>query len=214
MKPLLIYDGDCGFCRRSADWLLSIDWRRVIDIRPVFRKRLLDPRGRATAPSLPEILVSPECRAHDTPCVPEVIEPLSPVEEVYEALVLGTGDYARKNGFMKGDESLSGDDVREGLTAIVSVKLEDPQFEGQTKGKLGSPEMAGAVVMRAGWSSTAVSLWQGRSKPSARHKKQPAPEHKPLTCPHTAPTAPYVSSPPKRRPWRPSTSPRPDDTAP
>ncbi|HLU37269.1 MAG TPA: DNA topoisomerase (ATP-hydrolyzing) subunit B [Thermomicrobiales bacterium] len=61
------------------------------------------------------------------------------------ALTRTINDYARKNGFMKGDESLSGDDVREGLTAIVSVKLEDPQFEGQTKGKLGSPEMAGAV---------------------------------------------------------------------
>jgi DNA gyrase subunit B len=61
------------------------------------------------------------------------------------ALTRTINDYAKKNGFMKGDESLSGDDVREGLTAIVSVKLEDPQFEGQTKGKLGSPEMAGAV---------------------------------------------------------------------
>jgi len=61
------------------------------------------------------------------------------------ALTRTINDYAKRNGFMKGDESLSGDDVREGLTAIVSVKLEDPQFEGQTKGKLGSPEMAGAV---------------------------------------------------------------------
>ncbi len=61
------------------------------------------------------------------------------------ALTRTINDYAKKNGFIKGDESLSGDDVREGLTAIVSVKLEDPQFEGQTKGKLGSPEMAGAV---------------------------------------------------------------------
>ena len=54
-------------------------------------------------------------------------------------------DYARKNGFLKGDESLTGEDVREGLTAIVSVKLSEPQFEGQTKGKLGNAEMAGAV---------------------------------------------------------------------
>ena len=61
------------------------------------------------------------------------------------ALTRTINDYARKNGFLKNDEALSGDDVREGLTAIVSVKLEDPQFEGQTKGKLGSPEMAGAV---------------------------------------------------------------------
>lgn len=61
------------------------------------------------------------------------------------ALTRSINDYAKKNGHMKGDESLSGDDVREGLTAIISVKMEDPQFEGQTKGKLGSPEMAGAV---------------------------------------------------------------------
>ncbi|MBA2759311.1 MAG: DNA topoisomerase (ATP-hydrolyzing) subunit B [Chloroflexia bacterium] len=54
-------------------------------------------------------------------------------------------DYARKNGFLKNDEALSGDDVREGLTAIVSIKIEDPQFEGQTKGKLGNNEVSGAV---------------------------------------------------------------------
>ncbi len=61
------------------------------------------------------------------------------------ALTRTINDYAKRNGFLKGDESLSGDDVREGLTAIVSVKLEDPQFEGQTKGKLGNADMAGAV---------------------------------------------------------------------
>jgi DNA gyrase subunit B len=54
-------------------------------------------------------------------------------------------DYARKNGLLKGDETLSGEDVREGLTAIVSVKLAEPQFEGQTKAKLGNAELAGAV---------------------------------------------------------------------
>ena len=55
-------------------------------------------------------------------------------------------DYARKNGIIKENEvNLSGEDVREGLTAIVSVKLPDPQFEGQTKGKLGNADMAGAV---------------------------------------------------------------------
>ena len=55
-------------------------------------------------------------------------------------------DYARKNGIIKENEvNLSGEDVREGLTAIVSVKLPEPQFEGQTKGKLGNADMAGAV---------------------------------------------------------------------
>jgi DNA gyrase subunit B len=61
------------------------------------------------------------------------------------ALTRTINDYGKKNGFLKNDESLSGEDVREGLTAIVSVKLAEPQFEGQTKGKLGNAEVAGAV---------------------------------------------------------------------
>jgi DNA gyrase subunit B len=61
------------------------------------------------------------------------------------ALTRTINDYAKKNGLLKSDETLTGEDVREGLTAIISVKLEDPQFEGQTKAKLGSPEIAGAV---------------------------------------------------------------------
>jgi DNA gyrase subunit B len=51
-------------------------------------------------------------------------------------------DYARKNSLIKEkEENLTGDDIREGLTAIILVKLPDPQFEGQTKNKLGNPEM-------------------------------------------------------------------------
>lgn len=55
-------------------------------------------------------------------------------------------DYAKKNKLIKDSEqSLSGDDIREGLTAIVSVKIEDPQFEGQTKQKLGNTVARSAV---------------------------------------------------------------------
>ncbi|MFH0852037.1 MAG: DNA topoisomerase (ATP-hydrolyzing) subunit B [bacterium] len=62
------------------------------------------------------------------------------------ALTRGLNDHARKNGFLKeSEENLSGEDVREGLTAIVSVKLKEPQFEGQTKAKLGNPEARTAV---------------------------------------------------------------------
>jgi len=62
------------------------------------------------------------------------------------ALTRVINDYARKNSLIKEkDESLTGEDVREGLTAIVSVKLPEPQFEGQTKGKLGNPEIRGIV---------------------------------------------------------------------
>jgi DNA gyrase subunit B len=62
------------------------------------------------------------------------------------ALTRTLNDYARKKGLLKEkDESLQGEDVREGLTAIVSVKLHDPQFEGQTKSKLGNPPIKGLV---------------------------------------------------------------------
>ena len=62
------------------------------------------------------------------------------------ALTKTFNDYARKNKLLKENEdSLSGEDIREGLTAIVSVKVEEPQFEGQTKQKLGNSEARGAV---------------------------------------------------------------------
>ena len=62
------------------------------------------------------------------------------------ALTRALNDYARKAGLLKdNDDNLSGDDVREGLTAIVSVKHPAPQFEGQTKAKLGNPEVRTAV---------------------------------------------------------------------
>lgn len=55
-------------------------------------------------------------------------------------------DYGKNNNILKGDEKLSGDDVREGLTAVISVKLTNPQFEGQTKTKLGNSEMRTVVA--------------------------------------------------------------------
>ena len=62
------------------------------------------------------------------------------------ALTKTVNDYARKNKLLKDSEAnLSGEDIREGLTAIVSVKIEEPQFEGQTKQKLGNSEARGAV---------------------------------------------------------------------
>ncbi len=62
------------------------------------------------------------------------------------ALTRTLNDYARKNNFLKESEgNLTGDDVREGILAVVSVKLRNPQFEGQTKAKLGNVEVRGAV---------------------------------------------------------------------
>ncbi len=62
------------------------------------------------------------------------------------ALTRAFNEYAKKNGFLKeAEDNLSGDDVREGFTGAVSVKLREPQFEGQTKAKLGNPEAKTAV---------------------------------------------------------------------
>jgi DNA gyrase subunit B len=62
------------------------------------------------------------------------------------ALTRVINEYARKNGLLKEkEENLSGEDTREGLTAVILVKLPDPQFEGQTKNKLGNPEIRGYV---------------------------------------------------------------------
>ena len=62
------------------------------------------------------------------------------------ALTKTINEYARKNKLLKeSEDNLSGEDIREGLTAIISVKIEEPQFEGQTKQKLGNSEARGAV---------------------------------------------------------------------
>ena len=68
------------------------------------------------------------------------------VEGFRSALTKTFNDYARKNKLLKDSEpNLKGEDIREGLTAIISVKIENPQFEGQTKQKLGNSEAKGAV---------------------------------------------------------------------
>ncbi|MFC1847284.1 DNA topoisomerase (ATP-hydrolyzing) subunit B [Chloroflexota bacterium] len=67
------------------------------------------------------------------------------------ALTRVLNDYAHKNKLLKEDEpNLTGEDVREGLTAVISVKIAEPQFEGQTKAKLGNPEVKGAVEIVVG----------------------------------------------------------------
>jgi len=68
------------------------------------------------------------------------------LEGFKNALTRTINEYARRQGILKEkDENLSGEDIREGLAAIISVKLHDPQFEGQTKTKLGNTEMRGLV---------------------------------------------------------------------
>ena len=91
-----------------------------LDVTPVFRKRLLDPRDRATARALPELLVTNEHVAAEDHRPGRVVEALEPVREVYEALVLGTRDYVRKNAFTDVVVGLSGG-VDSSLVAAIAV---------------------------------------------------------------------------------------------
>ena len=89
------------------------------------------------------------------------------------ALTRVLNDYARRNKFLKEpDPNLSGEDVREGLTAVVNVKLPEPQFEGQTKTRLGNPEVKGQVesVVTEG-----LAEWVGEALPgsAADHREMP-----------------------------------------
>ncbi len=82
------------------------------------------------------------------------------------AITRTLNDYGRKNGFIKDkDENLTGEDAREGLTVIVSVKLREPQFEGQTKAKLGTPDARTAVETVV---NTEFADWLERNPNDAR----------------------------------------------
>jgi len=83
-----------------------------------------------------------------------------------KAMTRCLNDYARKSGLLKDtDANFAGDDVREGLTAIVSVKMTDPQFESQTKAKLGNAEVAGQVASVVG---EAFSAWLAENTREAK----------------------------------------------
>src|SRR5439155_6133058 len=97
-----------------------------LDVRPVFRKRLLDPRGRRAAQPLSEVLVSNEPQVQDDARTPEVAEPLAPVHEIYEALVLGTRDYVLKNQFSDVVIGMSGG-IDSSLVAAIAVDALGPE---------------------------------------------------------------------------------------
>jgi NAD+ synthase (glutamine-hydrolysing) len=101
--------------KQFSEDLLIVD----LDVRPVFRKRLLDPRGRASAPPLPEVDVSPMRPAVQP--MPMRLEPVPSVDrEVYDALVLGTRDYVQKNRFSDVVIGLSGG-IDSSLVAAIAV---------------------------------------------------------------------------------------------
>ena len=124
------------------------------------------------------------------------------------ALTRTLNRYAREKGLLKEkDENLTGEDVREGLTAIISAKLADPQFEGQTKTKLGNPGMEGFVALdrqrsasrsssrrtrrRATRSSARRSRRRRRARPRARRatSRGASPRWRTRRCPASSPTA-------------------------
>jgi NAD+ synthase (glutamine-hydrolysing) len=114
----MLFDAEGHLVARApqfAETLMLVD----LDVRPSFRRRALDPRGRRRAAALPEIVVNePQLGEAATP--PVVTPPLDPVHEVHEALVLGTRDYVRKNGFSDVVIGLSGG-IDSSLVASIAV---------------------------------------------------------------------------------------------
>ena len=106
--------------RQFTEDLLVVD----IDVRPTFRKRLLDPRGRWSAPALPEVKVS-DAHLGERGERPRVEPELPPVREVYEALALGTRDYVVKNGFTDVIIGLSGG-IDSSLVAAIAADALGP----------------------------------------------------------------------------------------
>ncbi len=114
----MLFDSDGRLLARASQFtedLLVVD----VDVRPTFRRRALDPRGRARAPALPEVPVS-EAQLGGAGAPPSISPLLDPVHEVHEALVLGTRDYVGKNGFTDVVIGLSGG-IDSSLVAAIAV---------------------------------------------------------------------------------------------
>ncbi|TPW09547.1 MAG: nadE, partial [Acidimicrobiaceae bacterium] len=115
----MVFDAEGTLVARAAQFveeLLIAD----IDIEPVYRKRLLDPRGRDTIATMPIVPVSEHPVVHDAAAPVRIADHVSPVAELYGALVLGTRDYVRKNGFTDVVIGLSGG-IDSTLVACVAV---------------------------------------------------------------------------------------------
>jgi NAD+ synthase (glutamine-hydrolysing) len=123
----MVFDESGALVARGTQFtedLLVVD----VDVRPAFRRRALDPRGRRRAPALPEVLVSgarPTEQAVETRIEPRIELLLEPVHEVYEALVVGTRDYVTKNGFSDVLIGLSGG-IDSSLVAAIAADALGP----------------------------------------------------------------------------------------
>ena len=115
----LVFDAEGRLLARGPQFredLLIVD----VPVPAVYRQRLLDPRGRVSQVALPQIVVTEAPIAHDGPVVNPVVEPFSREAELYEALVLGTRDYCRKNGFTDVVIGLSGG-IDSTLVAVIAA---------------------------------------------------------------------------------------------
>jgi NAD+ synthase (glutamine-hydrolysing) len=120
----MLFDESGALVARAKQFeedLLVVD----VDVRPAFRRRLLDPRGRSRASALPEIDVS-DARLSEWREVPRVEPLLPPVQEVYEALVLGTRDYVHKNGVQDAIVAISGG-IDSSLVAAIATDALGPE---------------------------------------------------------------------------------------
>jgi NAD+ synthase (glutamine-hydrolysing) len=115
----MVFDADGELLARAPQFVEAVTVVDL-DVRPVFRKRLLDPRGRVSTDPLPEIVLTERPMADEDHRAPVVEPALDPIAEVYEALVLGTRDYVRKNGFTDVVIGLSGG-IDSSLVACVAA---------------------------------------------------------------------------------------------
>jgi NAD+ synthase (glutamine-hydrolysing) len=115
----LAFDHEGNLLARAPQFTESL---MIVDvpIPPVYRKRLLDPRGRATQAMLPVVEVSSAPVEHDEPLAAPIAELVDADQELYDALVLGTGDYCRKNGFSDVVIGLSGG-IDSSIIAAIAV---------------------------------------------------------------------------------------------
>ena len=115
----MVFDADGELLARAPQFVEAVTVVDL-DVRPVFRKRLLDPRGRVSTDPLPEVVLTERPVADEDHRAPVVEPALDPIAEVYEALVLGTRDYVRKNGFTDVVIGLSGG-IDSSLVACVAA---------------------------------------------------------------------------------------------
>ena len=115
----MVFDADGNLVARAAQFVEELLITDVV-VEPVYRKRLIDPRGRATVQPFPTVHVSSQPVHHAEALAPRLADHLTPDAELYEALVLGTRDYVRKNGFTDVVIGLSGG-IDSTIVACVAV---------------------------------------------------------------------------------------------